>query len=374
MQEEEKEQQKKIKIEKKSENGSDLVLSPIPEDEKPVKLTFLDILAKLAPGKSLRIAADDILRGKMGALIVIDCPELKNIFEGGFRVNCKFSPQKLAELAKMDGAIILSDDMKRILFANTLLVPDFRISTNETGTRHKAAERTSKQIGVPVIAVSERRERITLFHENKRYVLPDSENLLRRATENLHVLEKQREIFDDILTNLNILETTNLVSVGDVCSVIQRMEMIMRVMSTLKRYVIELGNDGIIIQMRIREVFRGIEDIEAMILRDYSNKPAATKKILSSINFDSLLDVETLARTIFESSGDKQIFSRGYRVLSKLGLTEREIKYLINRFNNLGNILNAAEADLQQVLKTRTNTFKKELENLKEKIMMGKKV
>jgi len=359
--------------EKKAEQEKqDIVLEAKKEEIR--KPSFLEVLGRLSPGKSLRTALDNILPGRTGALIVFDCKGLKDICEGGFRVNCRFTPQKLSELAKMDGAIILSSDSKRILHANVLLVPDTRIPSNETGTRHMAAERTAKQTGTPVIAVSERRGNVTLFYEDKKYVLQDAESLLRRATETLRILEKQKEISDDIMTNLNVLEMTNLVSVGDVCSVLQRIEIIIKMMNSMKRYLIELGKEGLIIKMRIRELFKGIEEEEDLVLRDYTHRPNNVKKLLSNISFDSLLNTESLARTIFGLSQDENIYPKGHRILEKLNLTEREIKSFVSSFENLGEILNAEDRELETILKQKTASFKKEFENLKEQIMVGKKV
>jgi len=350
------------------------LLIPVHEGDKPKKLTFMEVLGKLSPGKNLRIALDDILEGKTGALIVVDCPELKDCIDGGFRINCSFTNQKLAELAKMDGAIVLSDDLKRILSANVLLVPYSKISTNETGTRHKAAERIAKQTGTIVIAVSERRNKISLFYEDKKYILENSENLLRRATETLNILEKQREIFEEILKNLNVLEMTKLVSIGDVCSVLQRIEVIIKMTDTMKRYLTELGNQGIIIRMRVREMFKGIELLEEQILQDYSSKPQNLKKILSEITFEGVIDIESLSRLLFENSPDTQIIPKGYRLLSKLNLTEREIFSLIETFGNLSSIFEASDEELNKILKAKTPSFRKEFENLREQILIGKKV
>jgi len=362
-------EQEKKEVQKEEE---DVIIQPLEEKEK--KMSFLEVLSMLSPGKNFRIALEEIIHARDGALIVIEEEGLKEIFEGGFKVNCKFTPQKLAELAKMDGAIILSSDLQKILFANVLLIPDTRIPSNETGTRHKAAERTSKQLDTPAIAVSERRNRVSLFYDNKKYILQDSESLLRRAAETLHILEKQREIFDELLTNLNVLETTNLVSVGDVCSILQRIEIITKMMDTMKRHLIELGKEGILLQARIRELFKGIEPLEMDILKDYTQKPLNVKKFFSSISFDGLLNIESLSGFIFEASQDKQISPKGYRILEKLNLTEREIKDLIEHFKNLTNILSAEDQDLRHILKNKTESFRKELENLKEQIMLGKKI
>ncbi len=363
-----------IKEDKIELQNNEVIIVPFSEEIKQKKPSFLDVLGKLSPGKNLRTALDDILHGETGGLIVVDCADLRNIIEGGFRINCKFTPQKLAELAKMDGAIVLSEDMKKILFSNVLLVPDSKIPSNETGTRHKAAERTAKHTGTISIAVSERRKKITLFYEDKKYELENSEHLLRRATETLHILEKQREIFDDILKNLNILEITKLVSAADVCSVLQRTEVIIKMMDTMKRYLTELGNQGVIIRMRVREIFKGIEALEEQIIRDYSNKPQNTKKILEAITFEGVIDTESLSRMIFEASPDTQLSPKGFRLLGKLNLTEKEIKSLTSYFENISNLLDATDDELRKMLKGRADSFKKEIDGLKEQILMGKKV
>jgi len=356
-----------------AEEVENLVVDSVkPEVSK--RVSFLEVLSRLSPGKSFRTALDDIQNGRTGALIVFDCLGLRDYCEGGFEVNCEFTSQKMVELAKMDGAIVLSSDLKKIVIANSLLIPDTKIQTNETGTRHKAAERISKQFDTPVVAVSQRRGNISLYYDNKKYVLQNSESLLSRATENLNVLEKQREICDDLITNLNILETTNLVSVGDVCSILQRMEIITRVMSTLKRYIIELGKEGVIIQMRVLELVKGMEKLKEHILIDYTSKPENTQRLISSINFDGLLDLDALAKIIFEANQDKQILPKGYRLLKKLNLTEGEIERLIDYFKDFGNLLNSKDEDIDRILGHKTYDFKKELEHLREQIMMGKKI
>ena len=130
----------------------------------------------------------------------------RELIEGGFKIGTKFSSQKLVELAKMDGAIILSKDGKEILYANTLLTPEIAIHTKETGTRHKAAERIAKQTKTIVLAVSERKNKISLYQGDTTYELQNSSEILRRASETLQILEKQRELFDTLLENLNDLE------------------------------------------------------------------------------------------------------------------------------------------------------------------------
>ena len=345
-----------------------------PEVKEEKQLTKLDILKKLSPGTNLREGLDDILRSGMGGLIVIDNSEIENIIEGGFKVNCKFSSRRLAELAKMDGAIILSSDFKKIILANTLLVPDRTLDTIETGTRHQAAERVAKQARGLVIAVSERRKIITVYYGNSRYVLQNTEDLLRRATETLRILEKQREVFDELLTNLNVLEVTGLVSIADVSSILQRMEMIKKMADIINTYIVELGKDGIIVRMRMREVTKGIDKEHELIIRDYIDKPEKIREFFDNLSFEGLLDAENIARLLFGELSEAKITPKGYRILSKTNLNNTEINNLIGNLKNFEGILEADETKLKDVLKNNADNFKEEIVKLKEQIMIGKKI
>ena len=355
-----------------TEESAIIEVQPGVEEEKP--LSKLDILKKLSPGSGLREGLDDILNGGMGALIAVSNSNSSNIFEGGFKVNCKFTPKRLAELAKMDGAIIVSNDFKKILFANTLLVPDRSFDTSETGTRHQAAERTAKQIHGLVIAVSERRKVITAYYANSRYVLQNTEDLLRRATETLRILEKQREVFDELLTNLNILEVTNLVSIADISTILQRIEMIRKMADIINEYIVELGKDGIIVRMRMREVTKGIEKEKDFIISDYIVDPEKVRNFFDNLSFEGLLDSENIARLLFGEPSEIRITPKGYRILSKTSLSDNEVNNLIATFKNFDGILNAETEELKNVLKSFAESFQSELVKLKEQIMVGRKI
>ena len=364
-----------IELNKKNELN---VLRPKELNVLPPKeikhLTKLNILKKLSPGTGLREGLNGILRGNMGALIVVNNPASLNIYEGGFKVNCRFSPKRLTELAKMDGAIILSENFKKILYANALLVPDRTIDTSETGTRHQTAERTAKQINGLVIAVSERKREITVYYGNLRYLLQNTEDLLRRATETLRILEKQREVFDELLANLNVLEVTNLVSVTDVCTILQRMEMIKKMIDIINEHVIELGKEGIIVRMRMREVSKGIEKKQEMIIKDYIQKPKKVRDFFDGLSFEGLLDAENITKFLFGRLSETKIVSKGYRLLSKINLSNEEIESLIINFKNFDNIVNADENKLKKVLGERSEDFQREFIKLKEQIMIGKRI
>ena len=203
--EEENRPQEQKKIQRK-ETQATIVPQQIQNNSKATEEEFFSVLKSVSPGTNLRIALDSALKIGHGALIVVENENVQDILDGGFRVNCRFTPQKLVELTKMDGAIKISKDLKRINQANVLLTPDHKIKSLETGTRHKAAERTAKQTGTLVIAISERKNEISLFYKNVKYPLKSTDVILRKANEHLQMLEKQRDLFYKNVERLNALE------------------------------------------------------------------------------------------------------------------------------------------------------------------------
>jgi diadenylate cyclase len=344
--------------------------------EESFEKDFLDVLRMVAPGTSLRTALDDLLRARMGALIVFDNGNMEQLIEGGFKINAKFSPQKLVELCKMDGAIILSKDGKQILSANTLLVADSSIHTKETGTRHKAAERISKQAKTLVIAVSERKNKISIYYCETHHQLEISSEILRRATETLQILEKQKEVLNELVNNLNFSELKRNVTVKDVSGVLQRIEMIKRIVGVIDRYLVELGKEGIIVSMRLKELIGNIYEEEEMIIRDYFGSNSSALVILEKMDFDFLLDPLNIPRLLFEELHDKKISPMGWRILHKTNLLDRYVDSLIGNFKSLDNILVARDKDLLEVLDNEAMVafFREELYSLREKLNLGKRI
>ncbi|MDO8517146.1 MAG: DNA integrity scanning diadenylate cyclase DisA [Nanoarchaeota archaeon] len=338
------------------------------------EMTLIDFLKKVAPGTALRTTMDDILRSKLGALIVFDAQGLDSIMEGGFRVNCRFTSQRLFELCKMDGAVIVSSDLKRILYANVMLLPDSTILTNETGTRHKSGERAAKQFNTFVIAISERKAKTTLYLPKAKYFLKDAGELLREVSTALQVLEKQREIFNDLLGKLNILEMSELVSISDVCMAIQRAEMILKISEAIKRDFIELGKESNIMNMRYKELLRGINKIEDEIIRDYSSTTLKrTKTQLSNLSYDDLLDLNSVSKAL--TSGmtlEENISTRGFRFLSHLKLKEKESSQIVKQFGSLGKIFGASVEEFESFFKEDASRIKTDIDSLREKILSGK--
>jgi diadenylate cyclase len=336
---------------------------------------FIDYIKLVSPGTPLREVIDDLVRSGLGAMIVFDAQNLhiQGLIEGGFRINSRFTSQKLFELCKMDGAIIVSQDLKRILFANALMNPDTSIHSIETGTRHKAAERTARQAHTFVIAVSERRKKTTLYYGQSRYFLKSTDALLRNISSNLQVLEKQREQLNEQINNLNILEMSEMVAISDVCKVIQRAEMVLKISEAIKRSFTELGKEGSIMHMRYRELLRGVEKAENEVIRDYATiSLKRSKTLLENLNFDGLLDLESIARLILAKPIEESISPKGYRFLTHLTLSEKEISQVVKQLGNLEGILKTDSGELEMILKNRASTISEEIRTLREQVLSGK--
>ncbi len=246
------------------------------------------VLRLIAPGTPIRDGLENILRAKTGALLLItDNSEiLKEIVDGGFTINEEYTSSKLYELAKMDGAIVLSGDMKRILYANAQLIPSHEIITTETGTRHRTAERTAKQTGELVISISQRRNIITVFKGNDRYVLEDTEVVLNKANQAIQTLEKYKKVFDNKLNILNEYEFNDIVTLQNVILAIQRAEMVMRIVDEIQRQIYELGNDGRLVKMQLEELIGGLEKEEKLIIKDYlvaNKKKNIPEKVIENL-------------------------------------------------------------------------------------------
>ncbi len=219
------------------------------------KKNIIEALKMISPGTPLRQGLDNVLKAKTGGLIALATgEEIMNVVDGGFNINAEYSPAYIYELAKMDGAIVISADTKRILVANAQLIPDYSIYTSETGTRHRTAERVAKQTGNIVIAISQRRNVITVYKGNEKYVLQDISKILTKANQALQTLEKYKSVLDEVTTNLNALEFNDLVTIYDVALVIQKMEMVMRITNIIEKYVIELGEEGNLVRMQLEEL------------------------------------------------------------------------------------------------------------------------
>src|SRR5256714_4658996 len=231
---------------------------------------MLDALRRIAPGTTMRQGLNDILRARLGALIVIGEPaELSFMFSGGIRLDQAFSPYLLYELAKMDGAIILNAVATRIVYANVQLMPDPTIPSAETGTRHRTAERVAKQTGALVISISQQRDVVTTYVGDVRYQLEDISDILAKTNQAVTTLETYRTRFEQVSTRLTALEFQGAVMLDDVLVALQRAEMTSRMRDEIERNVAELGVEGRLIKIQLDEMSEWVPGDEVAMVRDY---------------------------------------------------------------------------------------------------------
>ncbi|WP_257351146.1 DNA integrity scanning diadenylate cyclase DisA [Pseudalkalibacillus decolorationis] len=351
------------------------------------ELIVSKMLQFIAPGTPLRDGVDNVLRAKTGGLIVVGFNEkVQKIVDGGFTINCRFSPAYLYELAKMDGAIILNDEGARILYANTQLIPDTAIPSKETGIRHRTAERVAKQTGNLVISISQRRNVITLYQGNIRYSLQDIGVILTKANQALQTLEKYKSVLDQSITDLGALEFEELVTFQEVSQVIHRIEMVLRIRNEIIKYVNELGSEGRLISMQMEELVSNIEEEAALIVKDYAKDPKVdpTRMMLElkKLTSEELLEENAIVRLLgyLPSANiyEETIKPRGYRILNKIPrLPSLIIGNLVKHFNHLQHTLKASIEELDEVEgigEIRARKIKEGLKRIQEQLFLDRHI
>lgn len=341
--------------------------------------TMTDILKMIAPGTEIRQGLENILKSKTGALIVIgDSKEVLELVDGGFFLDVDYTSSRLYELAKMDGAIVLSSDLKRILYANAQLIPSSSIPTRETGTRHRTAERTAKQTKELVISISQRRSIITIYKDNLRYVIEDTSKSITKANQALQTLDNYRRVFDAKLNTLNEYEFNDIVTLDNVISAIQRAEMVMKVSDEVQRNIYELGEDGRLIKMQLEELIGGVEKEELLIIKDYlTGKKKNAEKVLDDIialSREELMKEQNISKLLGYDISDNYeeiaVYPKGYRILNKIPkMPNNIVENLVKDFKNFQHILLAEIKDLDDVDgigEVRANTIKQSLRRMQE--------
>jgi len=312
-----------------------------------------DALALVAPGTPLREGLDRILLAKHGALIIIgDDPAVLSVCTGGFLLDAEYTPQRLSELAKMDGAIILASDASRIARANVHLMPKSSIPTSETGTRHRTAERVARSIDVPVIAVSEAMATIAVYRNDRKHTTQTAGWLIDRSSQALATLQRFRARYDDALNVLTRLEMEDSVSVRDVLAVLQPGEMVRRISHEIEGHLVELGSDGRLIHLQTEELSQGVDENLDLVLKDYSDGKGMDH--LRSLSADALMDLTRVVTALNLPATSDQLHSelapRGYRLLHRLPqLSDVLIERLVRKFGSLPEILSASAAELESV-------------------------
>ncbi|MTV25023.1 DNA integrity scanning protein DisA [Nitriliruptoraceae bacterium ZYF776] len=315
------------------------------------------VLAVLAPGSVLREGIERIIRAGRGSLMVIGwTPEVEPLVSGGFVIDISATSQRIAELAKMDGALVLDSEGERILRANVHLVPDHRIETSETGTRHRSAERSARQTGVPVITVSESMGMVTLYLGDRKHVVEEVSALLVRANQALSTLERYRSRLDEVSATLSAREVEDAVTTRDAVLCLQRAEMMRRIADEVEDHVVELGSEGRLIRLQLDELVATVADERELLVRDYlADRRRRLPKVLedlAALSTDELLDTSRIAHVLSLDGDalDRPVTPRGYRLLARIPrLPAAVIERLVERFATLPRVMEATIEELDEV-------------------------
>ncbi len=348
-------------------------------------IELIDTLKLLAPGTPLREGLENILKAKTGGLIVIsDKDSIMDIIDGGFNIGIDFSPAYIYELGKMDGAIILSEDSKKILYANVQLVPDPSIPSSETGIRHRTAERVAKETGGIVLAISQRRNIITLYKGYNKYVIQDTDKILTKANQAIQTLEKYRISLNKAMASLTALEFEDLVTVHDVSLVLQRTEMVMRIAYEIEKYIYELGIEGRLVSMQLEELIADVKTDGKYVIYDYDANYQGEyddlRKGVSALSSEELLNLSNISRILGYGSNvnalDLAVSPKGYRILSKIPrLPANVVENLVKKFASFQKVLRAPIEELDEVEgigQIRARAIKEGLRRLQEQGLLDR--
>ena len=341
---------------------------------------LLEALEMIAPGKLLRQAIDNIVRARTGALLVFaEEAQIKPLISGGIDIDVALRPMILYELAKMDGAIILDRSGAHIVHANVQLMPDASIDSQETGTRHRTAERVAKQLGVLTISISAARDVVTLYVEGVRYIMDPIRVILSKADQALLTLERFKTRLNQVATTLSLLEFRERVTLFDVTSFLQRTEMVLTLSHLIERYVIELGTEGRLVQLQMEELLLNVREDRAAVLADYLVEPTAARMEqalagLIALPADELISMDRIAQILGyapdENVLETHVRPRGYRMLHKIPrLSGEAIQNIMERFGTLQSILDAPVEELAAVAKvgpSRARDIKEGLNRLRD--------
>ncbi|QWW19864.1 DNA integrity scanning protein DisA [Schaalia sp. 19OD2882] len=316
-------------------------------------------LQAVAPGTALREGLERIQRSHTGALIVLGYgPEVEAVCSGGFDLDVEFTASRLRELCKMDGAVVLDIENWRIRKANVQLLPDPDIPTDESGMRHRTAQRTARQLRVPVLSLSASMRMISIYAGTHHHLVEEPEALLSRANLAVDTLDRYCQRLDEVLQTLTVLEMRDAATVRDVATVMQRMEMIRRINTEINGYLEELGSGGRLLALQVDDLVRGSASERALVLRDYVREPAGLASVeaqLSEMAAEKIVDLSAIANVlglgVFDVADlDRTILPRGVRALSLVPrLPWSVIKEISEHWTTLAELRDASPEDLQAI-------------------------
>jgi len=318
---------------------------------------LLQLLERLAPGTPMREAFGRVIQQGNGLLVVLgDGSTVDAVCTGGFELDdAHFTPARLAELAKMDGAIVVDDTTTKLKRANVHLMPDSSIATDETGSRHRTAERVAKQTGKPVVSISEDRAVATLFHGDAKHELESPAELTAKVNQQLHTLERFRRRLDEAEVRATELEVTDLMTYRWVVTLLQRAELVARIGEQVERDLVGLGGEGTLARLQLADLMQGVGETRYLVVRDYAKRltkktVTSTLDALAALSTNALQDSETVANALGFEHPDLHARPRGLRLLSQVPRVPEAVQEaVVKHFGDLQKLLRASVEDLSKV-------------------------
>ncbi len=316
-----------------------------------------ETLERLAPGTPMRRALERIIQQGKGGLVVLgDGAPVSEVSSGGFAlVGATFTPARLAELSKMDGGIVLDDSWGAILAVAVHFLPDGSIPTDETGARHRTAERMAEQTGKPVVAVSEGRRVATLFYEGQKIELATPTEVAAYVNQELQSLDRLRSRLDEAEAKLIRVEVAGLATYRSAVTVLQRAELVERLGQVVEARTLTLGEEGRIVVLQLHDLLGGVDWTTRAVLQDYL-KPLRARAVdravsrLRALSGTDLEDPSRVGKELGFPDLDDPADPRGFRILSQLGRLPDSVREdIIRHFGSLSKLLTADEESLLRV-------------------------
>lgn len=305
----------------------------------------------------MRDALERVIQQGKGGLVVLGSSDaVINASSGGFKLSgTTFTPARLAELAKMDGGIVVDDSWGSILRCNVHFVPDGSIPTDETGARHRTAERMAIETSKPVVAVSEGRKVATLFYRDQKIELRSPTDVVAHINQELQSLDRLRSRLDESESVLTGLEVAGFSTYRAAVTVIQRAELVDRLGSTVVAQARTLGDEASIVTLQLSDILSGVEDLREQVLMDYvkplrkGSVDRALKRLLD-LTSPEIEDPMRVGKELGFPDLDDLAEPRGHRILSKVArLPDTVREEIVRHFGSVSRLLRASESQLTDV-------------------------
>ncbi len=318
-------------------------------EQKSTEERMKEAVRLTAPGQPLRTALDMIIAGRIGALICVgDTDAVLAAGNDGFPLSISFTSNRLFELSKMDGAIVVDGGLNQILRANFHLNPDPSLATSETGMRHRTAARMSVLTNATVISVSERRGVVNVYVDGKSYQIQPVTEIMSSVTQLVSTLQTTRTTLDRSLLRLTALELDDYVTLADITDIFSSFEIMEQAKVELRNSIIKLGTQGKIVQMQLEQLAGASMETEYnLMIRDYAavateENAARIRDEFAAMSAQDLTNPSKVAAVLgYEDLDEDSVMSPlGLRTLSRVSVVRDGVaERIVDEYGSLQDLM-----------------------------------